>query len=459
MNEQYSKEKLLKVVTLFSGIGAQEAALKRLRIPFEIVGYSEIDKFAIQSYTAIWGEQPALGDITKIEKLPKCDLMTYSFCCQDISVCGKQKGLIDENGNQTRSGLLFEVERLLEVAKLNNELPKYLLLENVKNLVGKKFKPDFDRWLNKLDKLGYNTYWKVLNSKDFLIPQNRERVFAISIRKDIDIKGYTFPEKKPLQKRLKDILEEKVDEKYYLSNKCIQGFLKHNNNHEAKGTGFLWKPRDLNGNASCLRANGALAPTDNTIVEPLGCASRGRNPSDRTSGIPTEQRLEINENGISNCLTTVQKDSLVLEPKIIQLGNIVETGNWDNPQRGRIYSSEGLSPTLNCMQGGGTEPKIIVGSNQKHAAVNTDGIVPTLTSAMGCGGGHIPMHNYDFRIRKLTPKECWRLQAFTDEEFNKAKNSGVSDTQLYKQAGNSITVTVLMALFFNLFRGSVSLAE
>lgn len=127
----------LKCIHLFSGVGAPEMALKRLGMPLEIVGFSEIDKYAIQSYKAIHGEIPNLGSVTDIERLPKCNLLVYGSPCQDFSVAGKQRGLLDENGNQTRSGLLFEVERLLETAKANNELPEILLQENVKNLVGK----------------------------------------------------------------------------------------------------------------------------------------------------------------------------------------------------------------------------------------------------------------------------------------------------------------------------------
>ena len=183
----------LKVVTLFSGIGAQESALNKLEIPYEIVGYSEIDKFAIKSYTCLYGEQPALGDITKIEELPACDLCTYSFPCTDISIGGDKKGLIDENGNKTRSGLLLDVERLLDVAKAKNKLPKILLMENVKNLVSKKFKPDFDRWLSKLEELGYENYWQILNAKDYGIPQNRERVFVVSFLKELHMDNYEFP--------------------------------------------------------------------------------------------------------------------------------------------------------------------------------------------------------------------------------------------------------------------------
>ena len=214
----------LKVNELFSGIGAQAKALERLGIDHEIVGISDIDKYANQSYGAIHGKVHQYGDISKVERLEYADLWTYSSPCQDFSVSGKQKGLIDENGNKTRSGLLLEIQRLLGVAKEEGTLPKYLLLENVKNLVGKKFKPDFDKCLQTLDELGYNTYWKVLNAKDYGVPQNRERVFVVSIRKDLS-QTFTFPEKEPLRKRLADVFEPEVDEKYYITDEKAQKLL------------------------------------------------------------------------------------------------------------------------------------------------------------------------------------------------------------------------------------------
>lgn len=158
---------MLKVNELFSGIGAFRKALIRLGIPHEIVGISEIDKYAIQSYEAIFGETRNYGDISKVSKLDYADLWTYGFPCQDISLAGNQAGIIK---GQTRSGLLYEVQRLLGMAALYDELPKYLILENVKNLVGKKFLPAFQSWIDWLDALGYNTYWQVLNAKDYGFP-------------------------------------------------------------------------------------------------------------------------------------------------------------------------------------------------------------------------------------------------------------------------------------------------
>ena len=210
----------MKVLSLFSGIGAFEKALDRLNIDYELVAFSEIDKYATKSYCAIHGvdESMNLGDITKVDEnsLPKdIDLITYGFPCQDISLAGKQKGLFNNDGTQTRSGLFFEALRIIEATK-----PKIAIAENVKNLTGKKFKEQFELVLKSLEEAGYSNYWKVLNAKDYGIPQNRERVFIISIRKDID-KGYEFPKPFPLQLRLKDMLEDKVDEKYYLSDEQI----------------------------------------------------------------------------------------------------------------------------------------------------------------------------------------------------------------------------------------------
>ena len=409
----------LKVVTLFSGIGAQESALDKLEIPYEIVGYSEIDKFAIKSYTCLYGEQPALGDITKIEELPECDLCTYSFPCTDISIGGDKKGLIDENGNKTRSGLLLDVERLLDVAKAKNKLPKILLMENVKNLVSKKFKPDFDRWLSKLEELGYENYWQILNAKNYGVPQNRERVFVVSFLKELHMDNYEFPAPFKLEKRLVDVLETNVPESYYLSQQIIDKIKKSNFRSEAD--------RVLKGDYSyTLRARDFKDPL--CVEEPFKVASRGRYVENQSANLvcePTEQRLEANKEGISNTLTTVQKDNYVVEPKVMQVANYLEgEGNyWKNPNNGRIYSGEGLAPTLNCTGGGNREPKVIT-----DIGVNDDG----------------------FRVRKLTEREYWRLMGFTDEQVDNVKAIGMSKSQMYKQAGNSIVVDVLYYIFKNM---------
>ncbi|SQG93685.1 DNA (cytosine-5-)-methyltransferase [Streptococcus dysgalactiae] len=201
---------MLRVFEAFAGIGTQRMSLRNLGIPHEVVAIAEIDKFAIKSYEAIHGPVNNLGDISKInpDNIPDHDLFTYSFPCQDISVAGKQAGLDIDSG--TRSGLLWECQKVIATKK-----PKYLLMENVKNLVGKKHKPNFDKWLDWLESQGYTNYWQVLNAKDYGIPQNRERVFCVSILGEHS--PYVFPGKQELTIRLKDILEDDVDEKYYLS--------------------------------------------------------------------------------------------------------------------------------------------------------------------------------------------------------------------------------------------------
>lgn len=349
---------------------------KENKMNYNLVNFCEFDKYAVKSYCAIHDvdEGLNLGDITQvdIESLPtNVDFITHGSPCQSFSVAGKQHG--GEKGSGTRSSLLWNSVEIIRHCK-----PKFVIWENVKNVLSKKHKPVFDAYVDEMKNMGYNTYYRVLNAKNYGIPQNRERIYAISVREDIDNNtNYTghidhnkyydrfdkslFPEPFDNGLRLRDFLENEVEEKYYLSDKMVSGFLKHNENHEAKGTGFKWNPRDINGTASYLRANAALAPTDNTIK--------------------CEGLLDIK----------------------------------GNEQVRRVYSSDGLSPTLNTMEGGNRQPKVLTSEN--------------------------------FRIRKLTPKECYRLMGFSDEDFEKAKATGNSATQLYKQAGNSIVVNVLEEIY------------
>lgn len=206
----------IKVFEAFAGYGSQSIALRNIGVDYEVVGISEIDKYAIQAYESIHGKVNNFGDISKIDvtDIPSHDLFTYSFPCQDISAAGKTRGIIR---GQTRSGLLYECEKIIEHCR-----PKYLLLENVKNLVSKKFEMQFIKWLKYLNTLGYTNYWKVLNAKDYGVPQNRERVFVVSILGKH--KPYKFPKAIKLTTHVKDILEDEVDEKYYLSQKWQDTF-------------------------------------------------------------------------------------------------------------------------------------------------------------------------------------------------------------------------------------------
>lgn len=431
----------MKILELFSGYGSQALALENLGIKFTS-DISEIDKYAIQAYNQLHGQTHNWGDITKIDetKLPYYDLITYSSPCQDFSTAGLQRG--GDEGSGTRSSLLWECERIIRAVK-----PKYLLMENVKNLVGEKHKHNFIRWLHILEMMGCWNFWQVLNAKDYGIPQNRERVFVVSI---LGGGQYLFPNKIKLEKRLKDVLEPIVDEKYYLSDRIIKSFLakmKRSNN----GFDRQINLRDKNNIASCLTARmHKCGITDNYIQEPFIVASRGRNlqnPKDRTSSIETEQRLEINKSGCSNTLASVQKDNLVVQ----QIGNIRETKSFGgNPQRGRIYGINGCCPCLSTMQGGGLEPKILcegIGNNPNKIEFN--GFHKVSPSLMATDHKNVKVYSDGYRIRKLTPRECFRLMGVKDEQFDKLQ--GLSNTQLYKMAGNSIVVDVLMAIFKNLF--------
>lgn len=347
---------MLRVFEAFSGYGSQSIALKNLGIEYEVVAISEIDKYAIKAYEAIHGPTLNLGDISKIEikDIPKHDLFTYSFPCQDISVAGKTNGIIK---GQTRSGLLYECEKIIEHCR-----PKYLLMENVKNLVGKKFKSQFDEWLKYLEDLGYTNYWKVLNAKDYGVPQNRERVFVVSILGEH--KPYEFPEPIKLDKCIADILEEQVDEKYY-------------------------------------------------IDKPFHLVDKGH-------------QAELDIKG-QDCIK-------------------------------RVYGVDKTAPTLTTMGGGMREPKILekvertplkfLNRNGKQTGSDYTFYIDTCHT----GGIKETYNNNTYRIRKLTPKECFRLMGMDDNDIDKIQQTGISNTQRYKMAGNSICVPVLEYIFKNLFK-------
>ena len=205
---------MLKVLELFGGIGACSKALERLGIDFEIADYVEIDKYAVASFNAMHGTNFEPQDICKWNKNIEVDLIMHGSPCQDFSLAGKQAG--GDEGSETRSSLMYETIRIVEKLK-----PQYVVWENVKNVLSKKHRHNFDNYIRKLEELGYKSFYQVLNAKDYGIPQNRERVFTISIRNDIN-KQFEFPPKQVLTLKLKDILEDNVDEKYYLSEKMIK---------------------------------------------------------------------------------------------------------------------------------------------------------------------------------------------------------------------------------------------
>ena len=416
-------------------------ALRNLGIDHEVVAVAEIDKFAIKSYEAIHGETFNLGDVSQVEiaDIPDHDLFTYSFPCQDISVAGKGLGL--DEGSGTRSGLLWECQKIIAGKK-----PKYLLLENVKNLVGKKHKPNFDKWLEWLEDQGYTNYYQILNAKDYGIPQNRERVFVVSILGEHE--PYEFPEPIELELRLKDVLENEVDEKFYLSKEKSEKLI---SKFDLKDEPFL-----------------------------LGGEQKNQ---------------AIKKDGISTTLTSSMGTGGGYVPMVNRIGGIFDKDGKTH-QAGAVWDKEGLSPTLDTLQGGWRQPSVLIKNATKKGyleATHGDGVdlaypesttrrgrvqkglsqtldtgdskgVVIAASPAGNAGGHTPLYgdpegfktavlpvSRDFRIRKLTAKECWRLMGFSDDDFHKAEEVN-SNTQLYKQAGNSIVVDVLEAIFKQLFK-------
>nr|DAN96097.1 MAG TPA: Cytosine specific methyltransferase [Caudoviricetes sp.] len=496
---------------------------------WELVNFCEFDKYATKSYCAIHNvdESLNLGDITKVDEtdLDDFNMMTWGFPCTDISVAGKQKGFIDEDGEKTRSGMYYEGIRILREKK-----PALSIIENVKNLTGKRFKNEFEMVLSDLDDAGYNTYYQVLNAKNYGVPQNRERVFIISIRKDLDNGKFKFPEPFDNGLRLKDLLEDEVDEKFYISDEKVERFItnaKENKycNKKANFTPELWK--------SCY------AIRSQEFV--------------RTGFTDDCSTLTARDYKDPRCVVVHKNE----ETNIVkQVGNISDCkGNWDNPQVGRVYDTSGCSPTLNTCSGGGDEPKVITGlvknqgeqfaketdcantllardykgfgnqemnyvtennvkeigyikktedgkKHQSNTVYDSDHIGRSLCACdykspmmvnikqatkqgyIECEVGGVADLSYPdsktrrgrvqdngnisptitatetgicriespIRIRKLTPKECFRLMGFSDENFDAAQKVGISNSQLYKQAGNSIVVDVLYYIYVELYK-------
>lgn len=418
----------MKVLSLFSGIGAFEKALTNIGVDYEVVGFSEIDKYAIESYSAIHDVDKSLnlGDISSIktEDMPDCDMVTYGFPCQDISVAGNLKGIIE---GETRSGLLFEALRVIRDKK-----PSYAIAENVKNLVGKKFKEDFEGLLAELESYGYNNYWQVLNAKDYGIPQNRERVFVVSIRKDVDDGKFEFPKSYDSGLRLKDLLEDEVEDKYYIENDRTSVLLNNLKEQDllngerfgADSTINDTKKREIS-NCIIARYDAGIVNQKQSglvVVEPKICQKVGDRGTNNYSVKDISNTIPANPMS--------DRGQLLLEPSNeLKLFTNLKGGKWDKIHESarRVYDEEGIAPTI-----------------------------PT------CGGGNIePKVQTNYRIRKLTPKECWRLMGFTDEDYHKARQAledrfyngkDRSKSQMYKMAGNSIVVNVLESILKSLIR-------
>lgn len=509
----FSCDGRMKVLSLFSGIGAFEKSLENVNIDFETVGTSEIDKDAMVSYAAIhcgldnetiesynYPEPSVMadyllsrnigydvkenkpydwyklskrknkkgieryylasilsknhGDITKInlDSLPSSDLITHGSPCQDFSVAGKGQG--GDIGTQTRSSLMWNSVEIIRRCK-----PKYVVWENVKNVLSKNHRHNFDKYIETLEEIGYKNYYKVLNAKDCGIPQNRERIFVISIRNDIE-QEFELPLPFDNGIRLKDLLEDVVDEKFYISNEKVEQLLTRLKNNR-KGQ----HPTQLFTSTSALGSRESRGTGWKEEVGTL-CARDYKDPKCVCVPCLTPDRIEKRQNGRRFKEDGEPSFTLTGQDRhgVLQVGNIVDTGSWDNPQRGRIYNPEGCCPSLNTVGGGGLEPKILTPRRTEYGKTirkqyeageiqesrhnmtelqpRNDEISNTLTSVQKDN-----LLYCDYRIRKLTPLECFRLMGFSDEDFNKCVEAGISNSQLYKQAGNSIVVDVLERIF------------
>lgn len=579
---------IIRVFEAFAGYGSQMMAMRRVSrrhaggADFQLVGWSEIDNDAIAAHNAVFPEYAECnhGDISKVDwdRVSDFDLFTYSFPCQDISNAGLQRGL--QEGSGSRSSLLWECRKAIETKR-----PSFLLLENVAALASKKFMPDFQRWIDYLDEQGYKTYWKKINAKDFGVPQNRVRVFALSIRKDASAKfpqlfpsgiKYDFPQPFPLERRLRDILVtyhdgEIVEEKYYLKTEVILGRLKWNaettTNHKFEyteggiantihcSTGtrgntaqYVLEPKpivEMNkypSNHACGKVYnvGGVSPTvmNNhgetvSIAEPFVVASRGREPNVLTPKRTEEakllrkdyenhriniqrkymQQMEPRTDGVSNTITSVQKDNMLLEPLRIKantregFAEVEEYGavNISQPssrtRRGRVQGNKGdiIGTLLTGEENAVLEPKaeevrrVAEEVRRQPCGVTVDkdnnlrpyrldkaksgvaelqtefseSVGSTLTSARP---NNVYGDTFPYRIRRLTPRECFRLMDVDDEDYNRIKNyvkghrkNGkpmyISESQQYKLAGNSIVVACMEHIFEQLFLPSGRVTE
>jgi DNA (cytosine-5)-methyltransferase 1 len=406
---------MIKVGSDFSGVGAFNQALMRLGIEYKEVFACDMDKYARQTFVYNYGEPEYYPTNVYDREIPKESLDIYmtSPPCQAFSLAGKRLGKDDKRGI-----LFFNSHEFIQVNK-----PRYFIFENVRGLLSDDGGKTFQEWVNMLggksvngvpvlfpyeESIPYHLYWQVLNAKHHGVPQNRERVFLVGIRDDKD-NNFRFPIEEPLTKRLKDVLEDEVYEKYFLSEKMINGFTKHNENHNQKGTGFIFEPKDENQIANCLRANAALAPTDNTLKIKSGTSKGYEEAAEGDSinfSVPNSKtrRRRVGKQ-VAQTLDTACNQGVMV-------------GDYRTDE-GFRWRADGNSPAIMAMMRD-TWKENFTGQNP-------------------------PIIHRDYKIRRLTPRECFRLMDFPD-----TFTWPVSDSQAYKQAGNSIVVNVLYKILKNL---------
>lgn len=441
----------IKVGSDFSGVGAFEQALNHLGIKHEVVFACDKDKYARLTYVHNYGEPKYYPTDVYEREIPGDSLGIYmtSPPCQSFSLAGKRLGKDDKRGI-----LFFNSHEFIT----KNE-PRYFIFENVKGLLSDDGGKTFSEWLHLLGgksvngmpivfpydgAVPYHVYWKVLNAKDFGVPQNRERVFIIGIRDDID-NDFSFPKEVPLTKRLKAVLESEVDEKYYLSDKMMEYFNQNTINNKENGNGFQFKPKtelDINANAITTKAGSRM--DDNYIQE---------TPQLKQVGSLYENNSDAgriyDEDGIS-CTIKSEGGGLGAKTGLYEVADVIthnmmpRSSTSGKGDTGHLQRNDGIAY---CLDTGNTNAvEILVLNDTKHSQqriYNTEGISPSILSGSN-GGGQSPVKHLTTtkRIRKLTPRECFRLMDFPDTfDF-----SVVSNSQAYRQSGNSIVVAVLAAI-------------
>ena len=500
-----------------------DKSINSFKKDWKLVNFCEFDKYATKSYCAIHGvdESLNLGDITKVDetKIEPFNMICGGSPCQDFSVAGKQKGSVwtckecrneynpltvhwserdkcpncnSKNIEKTRSSLLVEYLRIIRANK-----PNFGIYENVKNIVGRQFKDTtFKLFTDELEEYGYNVYWKVLNAKNYGIPQNRERVYLIFVKKDLDNGKFKFPEPFDNGVRLKDMLEDEVDRKYYVDNSRVEEliskakespYVNKNANFELiDGTSsYAIRSQEFvrtgfTEESSTLAARDYKDPHCVVVKQPKVECMGNVNPSNKGMNGNV-----YNDNGLAPTLTTNKGEGVKVAIKQAtkkgyiecEIGGVADLSYPDSKtRRGRVQEGGNICPTLTATETGvcrieSAENKpnerffrqaldTFEDSDAEYGdtidafnkRVNKSGCSPTLTTRPeGFKTAILPVTN-NLRVRKLTPKECFRLMGFSDEDFNAAHNVGISNSQLYKQAGNSIVVDVLYYIFVELYK-------
>jgi len=529
INEKYKITKPIRLIEFFAGYGSQALALKYLGVSFEhwkicewavksIQAYkdihftkdnndyskdvsiekikkyllskgissnynepmneSQIKRLNEEKARTIYNNIVATHNLVNIQQVKGQDLeivdnnkydylLTYSFPCQDLSLAGNKKGMSDTS---TRSGMLWEVERILYECKELGSLPKILLMENVPQVHGKKNIDDFNKWLESLTKLGYKNYWKDLIATDYGIPQTRNRTFMVSILGDYN---YTFPKPIPLKLKLKDLLEDNVDEKYFISDKMIKYMMSESSGGLSRKEMFERNFKENKNVAATITTSAGNRPSDN-FIKVKNNTKKGYLEARDGDGIDISSRMEYHrgtvQKGKAQTLLTTNAGGVVVMDKtlkkelcnkLIQDGSVEEgdvvkhsyTQQILDGNKKCVEKSDGNMITLttrgDCV-GVCVKPKVLGGIGEKDSNNGTqwkqqnriydEDCAITVTTCCN------PYYKNELRIRKLTPRECFRLMGVKDEDFDKVSKNQ-SDSSLYHLAGDSIVVNVLMAIF------------